>query len=83
MNSGALITLVGAGSAGTAATGPRPNPTPLLYATTNVIDRVIISGASSGDLLGIDFDDGSALHNTLAGSAIYDTLGHPVALAGK
>jgi len=80
---GALITLVGAGSAGTAATGPRPNPTPLLYATTNVIDRVILSGAASGGLLGMDFDDGSALHNTLAGSAIYDTLGHQVALSGS
>ena len=80
---GTMITMVGAGSAGTAATGPRPNPTSLLYATTNVIDRVIISGASSGGLLGMDFDDGSALHNTLSGSAIYDTLGHQVALAGS
>ena len=78
---GALITLVGAGSAGTAATGPRPNPTPLLYATTNVIDRVITSGVTPAGLLGMDFDDGSASHNTLAGSAIYDTLGHQVALS--
>ena len=55
----------------------------MLYATTNVIDRVITSNVSSGGLLGMDFDDGSALHNTLAGSAIYDTLGHQVALAGS
>ena len=46
-------------------------------------NRVIISGALSGGLLGMDFDDGSALHNTLAGSAIYDTLGHQVALSGS
>jgi hypothetical protein len=79
---GSLVTLVGAGSAGTLATGPRPNSTPLLYATTNVIDRVISTpGMSSGGLLGFDFDDGSALHNSLAGSAIFNTLGGQVALS--
>lgn len=79
---GSLVTLVGAGSAGTLATGPRPNSTPLLYATTNVIDRVISTpGMSSGGLLGFDFDDGSAMHNSLAGSAIFNTLGGQVALS--
>ncbi|MCX6864663.1 MAG: trypsin-like serine protease, partial [Verrucomicrobia bacterium] len=77
---GALVTLVGAGSAGTAATGPQPNPAPLLYATTNVIDRVIIT--APGAMLGFDFDDGSALRNSLTGTAIYDTSGHPVTSLG-
>ena len=78
---GALVTLVGAGSAGTAASGPRSNPTSLLYATTNVIERVIMNSASPGGLLAFDFDDGTASRNTLAGSSIYDTLGRQVPLA--
>ena len=78
---GAAITLVGAGSAGTATTGPRPNPTPQLYASTNMIDRVIsTSGETTGGLLGMDFDDGTTLHNSLTGTAIFDTLGHSVPL---
>lgn len=78
---GMIVTLVGAGSAGTATTGPRPNPAPLLYASTNVIDRVVsIGGMAAGGLLAMDFDDGSALHNALTGSAIFDTTGHAVSL---
>ncbi|MEO0018728.1 MAG: hypothetical protein RLZZ522_2011, partial [Verrucomicrobiota bacterium] len=76
----ALVTLVGAGSAGTAATGPRPNSTPLLYASTNVIDRVI--GTGTGALLAMDFDDGTSFHNSLEGTAIFDTLGRQVTALG-
>jgi hypothetical protein len=78
---GALVTMVGAGSAGTTSTGPRPNPAPVLYASTNVIDRVIsTSGVTPGGLLAMDFDSGSALHNSLTGSAIFDTMGNAVSL---
>lgn len=77
---GALVTLVGAGSAGTSATGPRPNSVPTLYATTNVIDRVVSS--DTGGLLAIDFDDGTAFRNSLAGTAIFDTLGRQVVSLG-
>jgi hypothetical protein len=75
---GTLVTLVGAGSAGTLATGPLPNPTPQFHATTNVIDRVISTG--TGALLAMDFDDGSAIRNTLSGTGIYDALGRTVSL---
>lgn len=78
---GSLVTLVGAGSAGTAATGPRPNPTPVLYATTNVIDRVVTNSGVTGGLLAFDFDDGTASHNALTGTAIFDTLGRQVSLS--
>ncbi len=79
---GKTVTLVGAGSAGTAATGPRPNATPVIYACTNVIDRVIATdGPAPGGLLAMDFDDGSALRNALNGSAIFDALGHQAALS--
>lgn len=76
---GALVTVLGSGLAGTAATGPRSNPASTIYAIHNTIDRVItLSGQSPGGLLAFDFDDGSTTHNSLAGSAVYDTLGHAV-----
>lgn len=77
---GALVTLVGAGSAGTATSGPRPNSAPQLYASTNLIDRVVNTGI--GALLAMDFDDGSGLRNSLAGMAIFDTLGRQVTALG-
>lgn len=79
---GALVTLVGAGSAGTAATGPRPNTVPLLYASTNVIDRVVVSERGTpGGLLAMDFDDGTLLRNSLTGNRIFDVWGRAVALS--
>jgi hypothetical protein len=75
---GASATFLGAGLAGTAATGPRSNPTPIFYAGTNTIDRVIAwDGAAfgSGGLLAWDFDDGSSLRNTLAGNAVFNDRG--------
>ena len=77
---GSTVIFGGFGLAGTAATGPRPNTTPNFYAGSNVIDRSITTIGSFGDggLLALDFDDGSALRNSLAGSGIYDTLGRSV-----
>ena len=68
---GANITLIGAGSAGIGSEGPRLNPTPLFYAGTNVIDRVVELD-NGGGLLAFDFDDGSVNRNTLADNLIYD-----------
>lgn len=82
---GASVTFLGAGLAGTAATGPRSNRTPLFYAGTNMIDRVIAWGdaaAGTGGMLAWDFDDGSSLRNTLAGSGVYDEFGHAAPLTG-
>jgi hypothetical protein len=75
---GVGVTFLGAGLAGTAATGPRSNPTPSFYAGTNVIDRVIAwddGTFGSGGLLAWDFDDGSSRRNTLAGTSIADENG--------
>ncbi len=74
---GASLLFSGYGLAGTAATGPRPNGVPTLYAVSNAVDRVVtVSGAAgTGGMLLVDFDDGSATRNSLAGSAIYSTTG--------
>ncbi|MBC8011779.1 MAG: trypsin-like serine protease [Burkholderiales bacterium] len=74
---GASVTFLGAGLAGTAATGPRSNSTPNFYAGTNVIDRVLSmdGAAGSGGLLAWDFDDGSTLRNTLTGVAVANETG--------
>jgi hypothetical protein len=74
---GASLFLGGYGLAGTAATGPRPNPVPTLYAAQNTVDRVVsLTGPDgAGGLLLADFDDGTGTRNSLAGSAIYSTTG--------
>ena len=77
---GTAVTLLGSGSAGTSVTGPRPNRSATLYASTNTIDRVIDTG--TGGLMAMDFDDGTAFRNSLAGAAIFDTLGRQVISLG-
>lgn len=72
---GTGVAVIGAGLAGTSAIGPRPNPSATLYAIRNTIDRVITETPGNGGLLACDFDDGTATHNSLSGSAVYDTLG--------
>jgi hypothetical protein len=74
---GASMVFAGYGLAGTAATGPRPNAVPTLYAVQNTVDRVVaVSGlAGAGGMLLVDFDDGSGTRNSLTGSVIYDTMG--------
>ncbi|MGC9450035.1 MAG: trypsin-like serine protease [Oceanipulchritudo sp.] len=71
---GSTVTFLGAGSAGIGSEGPRLNPTPLYYAGTNVIDRVL-EFDTGGGLLAFDFDDGSVQRNSLVGSAVFDVSG--------
>lgn len=73
---GTGVIVVGAGLAGTSATGPRPNATSTLYAIRNTVDRVITESPGNGGLLACDFDDGTGTRNSLAGASVYDTLGH-------
>lgn len=77
---GAGVVVIGAGLVGTSATGPRSNPSSTLYAARNTIDRVItLSGSAGiGGFLAFDFDDGTATHNSLTGSTVYDTDGNAV-----
>ena len=72
---GSGVVVLGAGLAGTSATGPRPNASSTLYGVRNTIDRVIMESPGNGGLLACDFDDGTVTHNSLTGSDLYDTLG--------
>lgn len=71
---GATVTFLGAGSAGTGSEGPRLNTTPLFYAGTNIIDRVLRFDTGGG-LLAFDFDDETLQRNTLTGNSVFDVSG--------
>ncbi len=71
---GREVVVVGAGLAGTVATGAQANPAGTLYGITNTVDRVLSFGAGGG-LLVMDFDAGSGVFNTLTGETVYDEFG--------
>lgn len=77
---GSGVVVVGAGRVGTPAGGLDFNLAARLFGVANVIDRVVPTAGPEGPggLLALDFDDGSAARNTLAGDGIYDVTGAPI-----